>query len=139
MYQTKLAVLLTIFVLPALAFPQGSGVAPPSGDSVATVLNAEALQNDPTSQNPFAVTRTVLGKVTMIGRENRLIVVEGKDRKSYAFRLGDKLRLKAEKGTEFAGKKDILLSDFEAGQFVKLTYIAANKTVTELKMLRALK
>jgi hypothetical protein len=127
-----------MFVLPAVAFPQGSGVAPPSDVNINSIY-INSISNNPTAQNPFAVTRTVVGKVTKIGPGNRLIVLEAKDSKSYEFRLGDKLRLKAEKGTEFAGRNDLVLSDFQAGQFVKVTYIVANNTVTELKMRRTLK
>lgn len=127
----KWAVILFVLALPLGALAQGSGsVAPP-----------RSMQPDSHSkypERPFVVTRTIKGKVTKIDAHKRFIIVEDKKGKKHEFKLGKKLKLKAGKRTEFAGKKDIMLDDFETGQFVKVTYLASNNTATELRMIHAL-
>jgi hypothetical protein len=119
--------LLLILALPVGALAQGSGsTGPATGHEV----------TDAAPERPFMVTRSVEGKVTKIDAQNQFIVIEDNKGKRLEFKLGDKLKLKADKKTEFGGKKDIRVSDFEPGQFVRITYLASNNTATELRMIR---
>ena len=45
-------------------------------------------------------------------------------------------KFKADKKTEYAGKKDLGLGDFEPGQPVKVIYMASNNIAIELRMRR---
>lgn len=119
-------------VMPLSAWAQGSGSTAPMPPRMGT------MDMPSPDTNAFAVTRSVTGKVAEINTEKHYIVIEDKKGKRLKFKLDEKVKLRADKKTEFAGRKDIKLSDFEPGQFVKVTYLASNETITELRMRRSL-
>ena len=123
--------LLIIVALPAAALAQGSGaeVERPASPS----RNAELDRAD----QPFIVYRSMTGKIVEVNAEERVIVVEEKEGgKRYQFRLDRKTKLKADKQTLLSERKELALSDFEIGQLVKVTFIPAEKRVTEVRARR---
>ncbi len=86
------------------------------------------------SRAPFMVTRQVDGKIAEINAAQHLVVIEDKNGKRVSFKLDNKTKLKADKKTEYAAKKNLLLSDFETGQPVRVTYLASNATAIELRL-----
>ncbi|MBI1941257.1 MAG: hypothetical protein HYS33_07095 [Acidobacteria bacterium] len=128
MKRMAIGTLMFILVLPIATLAQGSGSsAPPSSPR-------SVGEWDKTS---FAVTRTVKGKIVKVTDDKQFIVVEDKNGKRVAVRVGEKTKFKADKKTELAGRDDITLGDFELGQPVKVTYLASGSMATELKLLRA--
>ncbi len=130
MNRFALCFLFLALALPAVSFAQGSGgrtvPSRPIGD----------ITDDRSGPRPFAVTRTVTGKINEINAEKHLIIVEDKNGKRLEFKLDDKTRFRADKKTEYADKKGLSLGDFEAGQPVKITYLASNNLITELRLRR---
>ena len=121
---SKIAPLLLVLFLPAVALAQGSG----------------STRSRPTygSSSPaFVVLRIVKGTVTTIEADRGLIVVKDKKGKMHEFKVDNKTKYKAEKKTELRGKKGISLADFQLGQPVKVTYRADDGTVTELRLKRS--
>ena len=108
-----------------LAIAQGSGNA-----SLAELGTA-----DSNSDSPFLVTRTLAGKVLRITKDGRetLIVVEDSQGRRGVFTLNQKSRFKADKNTEFAGKKRISVDDLEVGQLVKVTFVPDTGRVVQLR------
>lgn len=125
MNRTILRSLCLVLMLPGVSLAQGSGIhrAPdPTG------------VRDSLGPAPFMVTREVDGKIAEINAAQHLVVIEDKNGKRLSFKLDDKTKLKADKKTEYAGKKKLLLSDFEMGQPVRVTYLASNTTAIELRL-----
>ncbi len=122
--------LLLIVVLPAVALAQGSGAEverPPSPSRSAADERFDA---------PFIVSRSMTGKIVEVNAEERTIVIEEKGGKRYQFTLDRKTKLKADKQTLLSERKELALSDFEVGQLVKVTFIPAEKRVTEVRARR---
>jgi hypothetical protein len=88
----------------------------------------------PGNPPPYLVTRSLEGKIAEIKAEQHLVVIEDKNGKRFEVKLNDKTKFKADKKTEFAGKKNLLLSDFETGQPVRVTYLASNNMAVELRL-----
>jgi len=82
----------------------------------------------------YASTRSMDGNLAAIDADQRLIAVEDKSGKRYKVRLDDKTKYKADKKTELAGRKDLTLNDFHVGQPVRVTILASNNTVVELRL-----
>ncbi len=119
------AMLLVAASMAGLAVAQGSGNA-----SLAELGSADA-----TSDSPFLVTRTLAGKVLRITKDGRetLIVVEDAQGRRGVFTINPKSRFKADKNTEFAGKKRISTDDLEIGQLVKVTFVPDTGRVVQLR------
>lgn len=120
---SKIAPLLLVLFLPAVALAQGSG-------------STGSRPTYGSSSPAYAVTRSVKGTVTTIEADRGLIVVEDKNGKMHEFKVDNKTKYKAEKKTELRGKKGISLADFQLGQPVKVTYRADDGTITELRLRR---
>ena len=129
MNRVAFATLFLAMALPATALAQGSGSTGPA------VPNRVGNYGD-NPQPPFLVTGALEGKVAEIRSDQRLIIIEDKNGKRLQFRLDEKTKFRADKRTEYAGKKDLGLGDFELGQPVRVTYIASNNIATELRLRR---
>ena len=117
--------MLAAAVLSAIAWAQGSGNVP----------LAELGTADPGSDSAFLVTRTLKGKVAAIQKADRLTIVVVEDGQGHrgALTLNAKTRFKADKGTEYAGKKRLSSEDIEVGQLVKVTFVPDTGRVVELR------
>lgn len=82
----------------------------------------------------YDMPRTFTGKVIAISVEDGFISIEGKKGERHRFLINNKTKLKADKKTVLADKKDISLSDFQVGQMVKVTYWAAGRVATEMRL-----
>ncbi len=130
MKSKRLAWTLLIFSLPAGVMAQGSGsVSRPTGSGGTGGYGS----------SPFAVTRSVKGTIAKIQAEKGVVVVQGKKGKWYVLKVGEKTEFKVGKKTAMAGKKQLSLTDFEPGQPVKITYLAADMTITQFQLRRARK
>jgi hypothetical protein len=116
--------LIALFVA-GLAAAQGSGNAPLS----------ELGTADSSSDSPFLVTRTLAGKVLRVTKDGRetLIVVEDSQGRRGVFTINQKSRFKADKKTEYAGKKSLSVDDLEVGQPVKVTFVPDTGRVVQLR------
>lgn len=85
----------------------------------------------------FVVTRTAKGKIAEIkkGDHGIILVVEDNQGKRGALQLNSKTRFKADKKTEYAGKKHISSDDLEIGQNVKITFVADTGQVLEVRLI----
>ena len=130
MKSKRLALTLLIFSLPAGLMAQGSGsVSRPTGSGGTGGYGS----------SPFAVTRTLKGTIAEIQAEKGVVVVQEKNGKRHVLKVGEKTEFKAGKKTAMAGKKHLSLTDFGPGQPVKITYLAADMTITQFRLLRARK
>ncbi len=124
----RIAALFSIMSLPTILFAQGSGsTAPPPGMDT---------RLDYPSETPFAVTRSVSGKILRVDTKEKTIVVEDAKGKHYQFKIQADTKFKADKKTELQNRKNILLGDFETGQMVRITYLASNNAPTEIRLRR---
>ncbi len=125
----RTAVLLSIMSFPTFLFAQGSG-------STAPRPRASDSSLDYPSETPFAVTRSVSGKILQVDTKGNTIVVEDAKGKRYQFKIQADTKFKADKKTELQHRKNIALGDLETGQFVQITYLASNNAPTEVRLRR---
>ena len=109
-----------------LAAAQGSGNVPLT----------ELGTADTNSDSPFLVTRTLAGKILRIKKDvhETLIVVEDGQGRLGVFTVNQKSRFKADKNTEYAGKKRISVDDLEVGQLVKVTFVPDTGRVVQMRI-----
>ncbi len=88
----------------------------------------------PDNPSAYMVIRLFEGKIAEINPARHIVVVEDNSGKRFEFKIGDKTKFRADKKTELAGRRTLLLSDFETGQPVRVTYLASNSIVTELRL-----
>ncbi len=130
MKSKRLVWTLLLFSLPAGVMAQGSGsVSRPTGPGGTGGYGSA----------PFAVTRSVTGTIAEIHAEKGVVVVQEKNGKRHVLKVGKKTQFKAGKKTAMAGKKHLSLTDFGPGQPVKITYLAADMTITQFRLRRARK
>ena len=117
--------LLAAAATAVVALAQGSGNVP----------LAELGTEDRGGDSAFLVTRTLKGKVIAMQKGDRLTIVVVEDSQGHrgALTINAKTRFKAEKGTEYAGKKRISTGDLEVGQFVRATFVPDTGRVVELR------
>ncbi len=126
MNRILIATLSLVLALPAWALAQGSGSSAPRRGGIAPDADAPA----------FAVTRTLTGKVASVDAVKNIIVVEDSKGKKYSIQLDKSTKLKADKKTEYAHKKNLSLADFETGQPVRITVLASNGMAIEVRMVK---
>ena len=85
---------------------------------------------------PFMITRIMKGKIAEIKKDDygTVVVVEDGTAKRGTLKLDRKTHFKADKKTEYAGKKHISLDDLEIGQTVKITIAAETGQVLEVRL-----
>ena len=127
MKNKRIAWTLLIFSLPVGLMAQGSG-------SVSRPTRTGGY-----GSSPFAVTRSVKGTIVEIQAEKGVVVVQEKNGKRHVLKVGEKTEFQAGKKTAMAGKKHLSLTDFEPGEPVKITYLAADMTITQFRLRRARK
>ena len=84
----------------------------------------------------FVTTRSLMGEVREVNREEGYIVVADPKRGEAKFFVGHKTRLRADKDTPLGGKKTLTFEDFQKGQTVKVTFWPQNFNVTEVRVRR---
>src|SRR6267142_3406719 len=105
------SILLVAASMSGIAWAQGSGstrsASPKSGGGGADVG----------PDLSFMVTRTVKGKIAEIQKDDHgaVVIVEDSEGRRGAVKVNSKTRIKADKKTEYAGKKHISPDDLEVG------------------------
>jgi hypothetical protein len=112
--------LLFVALLATIALAQGSG----SSGGIASARG----------ERPFAVTKTVTGKVTAIKAAEGMIVIEDAKGRKYEVKVDRKTKFSADAKSELGEKKDLTLSDFQTGQTVRLVFREMDKTATMLQL-----
>ena len=129
MKSIRLVALLSLLVFPALALAQDNCSVKRPDIPGQTIAGSSAA--DSTS---FAVLSTFAGKISEIGLDSHLLVVEDKDGNSVRFKLDDHTKFKADKRTELEGRKHLKLDDFEKGQTVKVVFSPSDNRVFEVRL-----
>ena len=88
------------------------------------------------SGDTYVSTRSLMGEVREVNREEGYIVVADPKRGEAKFFVGHKTRFRADKDTPLGDKKELTLEDFEKGQTVKVTFWPQNFNVTEVRVRR---
>jgi hypothetical protein len=116
------SILLVIASMPAMALAQGSG----------TIYVPDTIDGP---ELPFQVTRIVKGKIAGIHKEAKVtwVLLEYGKGKRGAIRLTHGTRFRADKNSEYAGKKHMSRDDLEIGQSVRATFVANTGEVVELR------
>ena len=111
----------------ATAWARGSGNGP----------LAEMGTADSSSDWPFQVTRTVTGDVLWVKKDGdiSLIVVQDDRGKRAVFTVNQKTRFKADKKTEYAGRKHVTPDDLAVGQRVAITFVGNSGEVLALRFM----
>lgn len=122
---------LMVFALsvlaPAILAAQGSGGVSPSGVGGGT----GGIDN-----SAFEVTKTIKLRLIAIPKDGTILVAEDNGVK-HSVKLDKKLRIRADKDTEFAEKKNITQDDLQPGMLLKITYRASDFVALELRILKA--
>ncbi|MFN0121492.1 MAG: hypothetical protein ACKV2V_13445 [Blastocatellia bacterium] len=113
----KIASLLFLVTLLTMSvFAQGSG-------SSGTMSRGRA----------FAVTKTALGKIAEVKTADNILVIADNLGNKTAVRFDDKTKFLAVPGV----RKTVGMTDFQAGQAVRVSYRAADRVATIVQMRKA--
>lgn len=85
-----------------------------------------------TDNRPYS--RAIIGKVVSVDTEKNEIVVDETKTGAIRFALSKNTRIKADKNTDLADRRDISLADYKPGQTVKVTYRLADNKVLEIRL-----
>lgn len=86
--------------------------------------------------SPFTVTRIAKGKIAGIYRDDHqtLLLFEDAKGRRGTLKINSKTQYKADRNTEYAGKKHLSTADLEIGQSVKITFAPASGQILELRL-----
>jgi hypothetical protein len=119
---------LFVMALSATAYAQlNEGRNAPPRPGVLTVVGLPD-----TSVRPYS--RSLTGKVLDVNGVDNLITVEVAKVGRFQFFVDKNTRLRADKKTELAGKKDLSLTDYKPSQTVKLTFRVEDNKVLEVRL-----
>ncbi|MDQ3742885.1 MAG: hypothetical protein M3444_00595 [Acidobacteriota bacterium] len=82
-------------------------------------------------------SRTLTGKVSEVSDGGKAIVVRLSDGTRSKYFISDRTRLRADRETALAGRKDLTLADYQPGQTVTLTLRNSDRQVLEVRLRRA--
>jgi hypothetical protein len=88
-------------------------------------------------KDPSVYSRSVTGTIVTLDSTRGSLVLEGADKTQLTFVVDSKVRVRADKDTAMAGRKDLSLSDYNPGQFVRVTYRVADNKALEVRLKRA--
>jgi hypothetical protein len=89
----------------------------------------------PDDVQPYS--RTMTGKVSEVSDGGKAIVVRWSDGTRSKYFVSDRTRLRADKETTLAGRKDLTLADYQPGQTVTLTLRNSDRQLLEVRLRRA--
>lgn len=130
------------FVLPGSLFLCALAAAPAARGQVAhpapysTSLPEESYARMGSDDSRLiAATGELTGEVTgVLAAKNAVLVRDDKTGKNYEFFVTGETRLRADKGTQLAALRKLSLSDFRAGQIVRLKFRLADAETVELRL-----
>lgn len=83
----------------------------------------------------FEVLRSLDGEIESLDqREGVLVLLKEKDGERMRFRIDPKIKLKAERKSELADRKDLTVAEFRAGHLVRVTFRTSDSTAVEMKL-----
>ena len=85
-------------------------------------------------QSPFS--RSLSGTIVSLSANNT-VIIQRRDGSRLSFSVDGKSRLRADSGTYLGAKKDITLSDYRPGDWVRVTYRLENSRVLEIRLRRS--
>jgi len=94
----------------------------------------DATTDTATRIDPRAYSRSLTAKVLTINKEEKSVTVRDPKGHSYIFYIDKDTRLRADKNTVLANRKDLSLGDYEAGQMVKITFRIEDSRTLELRL-----
>ena len=125
----------TILISAALLLMCGAAMAQDSrtwgGSSGTPDPTFERMGKDP-SRYSESVTGTLVTRPAAGGT----IAIQRADKSQLSFRIDQGARVRADKDTTLAGKKDLTINDYRPGDLVKVTYRIADNRVLELRLKR---
>lgn len=123
-----LVVFAVSLLAPMIALGQGSGGISPASVGAGGGAGADI------GSSPFEVTKTIKLRLVEAPKDGKIVVVEENGTK-HLVALAKKLRIRADKFTEFGGKKKISQDDLQPGMLLKITYRASDFVALELRIL----
>ena len=87
-------------------------------------------------RDPSVYSRSVTGKILTIDSAHGVLTIERADKAQLTFVVDAKVQLKADKDSAMGGKKDLSLSDYTAGQVVKISYRVSDNKALAVRLKR---
>jgi hypothetical protein len=86
--------------------------------------------------SPFLVTRIATGRIAGIKHDAHftLLLIEDTKGRRGTLKVNSRTKFKADRGTEYAGKKHISPDDLEIGQRIKIIFAANSGQILELRL-----
>jgi hypothetical protein len=125
---------LLVMGLSAVALAQQNEGRNAPARSTGGVLIAPAPDTD---NRPYS--RAFTGRVLTVNTETNEIVVEQPKVGAIRLALNKSTRIKADKNTDLADRRDLSLADYKPGQTVKVTYRLSDNKVLEIRLKPATK
>lgn len=120
----------------AVAQKSGGG-APVVGMNTGGPVPTRNPTNESVNHDPDVYSRSVTGTIVSLDSTRGSLVLEGAGKTQLTFVVDSKVRVRADKDTAMAGRKDLSLSDYTPGQFVRVTYRVADNKALEVRLKRA--
>lgn len=114
----------------------GGGIPVPGGNTGGPVPPPNPLF-ERMGKDPDVYSRSVTGTIVTLDSTRGSLVLEGAGKTQITFVVDSKVRVRADKDTALAGRKDLSLSDYTPGQFVRITYRVADNKALEVRLKRA--
>jgi|SRR5579872_5413091 len=85
--------------------------------------------------SPFIITRIAKGKIAdfLKAAHGTFVLFEDTKGRRGVLKINSKTRFKADRSTEYGGKKHLSTDDLEIGQSVKITFTATTGQILELR------
>lgn len=112
-----------------------AALAQAQGPSVTMLPHPIPDRASPDDVKPYS--RTLTGKVSEVSDGGKAIVVRLSDGTRSKYLISDRTRLRADRETALAGRKDLTLADYQPGQTVTLTLRNSDRQVLEVRLRRA--
>lgn len=115
----------------AAAFGQGRVVVPER----TTVTNTTAVAGTMGSGDPAIYSQSLTAQILALDPVANSVVVN-LNGKRVQFLIQKDTRMRADKNTDLAGKADLSLADYKAGQTVKIIYRVSDNKTLEMRLRR---
>ena len=87
-------------------------------------------------KDPARYSESVTGTLLTTPAAGGTIAIQRADKSQLSFRIDNTARVRADKDTPLAGKKDLTINDYRPGDLVKVTYRLADNRVLEIRLKR---
>jgi hypothetical protein len=132
--KTLLAGGMLILALSAIAHAQRSNTSAPPQPSMSGSVWTRGSVGEMMGRDPSVYSRSFTGTIREVNPTSGLVVVEYEGHGRFSFIVNDDARIRADKDTELAGRKDLTLNDYKPGQRVKIIYRVSDRNLLELRL-----